>query len=542
VEPLETPLGIKRRINQSTCNQDYSCVDGYCPSFVTLDGDVRKRQQAVAADPHPRADTLPQPAPATLTAPYNLLVTGVGGTGVVTIGALITMAAHLDGHAASVLDFTGFAQKFGPVLSYIRLADKNDKLHQLRIEAASSDALIGCDAVVSTSPKALHAVGTGTRVVLNTAEMPTGDIVLARNTALGIDQRADAIASIVGDERLNRFNANQAASTLLGDTVFANMIMLGHAWQVGLVPVSLTAMQRAIELNGVAIDKNLAAFAWGRLLSHSPQTPGQLLGDSNRVPGANRELGEPQPLNNEQLLALHAKRLTAYQNARYARRFTKLLKPAIDRINSLTMPNDQATALIRVTAQCLYQFMATKDEYEVARLQTDPAFLTGLRDKYDGNWQLQYHFASPLISWRRDHQGRPVKRTFGTWLNTPLRVLAGLRFVRGTWFDPFSFTGERRDERQTLKWFEQLLQQMAGELNQDNAQAWLNAMRAARQIRGFGPVKAAALATNRARIDSILNNPAEATMAGAGTPPAQADAANPSQSGHRVIRIESLAE
>lgn len=509
VEPVETELGTKRRINQSTCNQDASCVDGYCPSFVSLVGDVKRRRRVLEYDPQPDANALPTPAVADLATPYNVLVTGVGGTGVVTVGALITMAAHLDDRAATVLDFTGFAQKFGPVLSYIRLANDNSQLNQLRIDAASADALIGCDAIVSTSPKATVTYHPGTRAVVNTAEMPTGDIVLARHSDLGIAARINAIGAMTDSAQLRSIDANDAAGVLMGDTVYANVIMLGHAWQSGLVPVSLASLTRAIELNGVAVQNNLAALAWGRLLSADNTLPdkwrGALAGTSNAL----QDAAPDEPVTNGS--ALHdrfVQRLVTYQDRRYGQRFSKRIAPLQEKIGALGLPEQLAADLAQAAMLSLYRLMAVKDEYEVARLQTDPAFLNGLSRQYDGNWQLRYHFASPLISRQLDAQGRPRKRSFGQWVQRPLRMLAAMRFVRGNPLDPFRYTAERQHERRTLQWFEHMLARMQRELTRDNASLWLQIMRVAQSIRGYGPVKASATATARARINSLLDNTA----------------------------------
>jgi len=261
VEPFETEFGTKRKINLSNCNKDFSCLNGFCPSFVTVEGAERKKQTGnlSLANLQASVSALPEPEFAQLNRPYNLLVTGVGGTGVVTVGALITMAAHLEGRGATVLDFTGFAQKFGSVISYIRLADEPAHINQVRIDDRSADAVIGCDVVVSSSPKASAAYRVGTHVALNTALMPTGDLILNRDADLRVD------------------HANEAAERLLGDAVFANVMMMGFSWQLGLVPVSLHALDRAIELNAVAVEKNRTAFQIGRVLAGGKESMESLI-------------------------------------------------------------------------------------------------------------------------------------------------------------------------------------------------------------------------------------------------------------------------
>src|SRR5215218_5725527 len=270
VEPKETLFGRKRRINLSSCNKDFSCLNGFCPSFVTVEGAPRRKKGASRIDAAGHAATLPLPAPATLDRPYDLLITGVGGTGVITVGALIGMAAHLERNGVSVLDFTGFAQKFGPVLSYIRLAATPEALHQVRIDQGAADALIGCDLVVSSSPKASGTYRRGTRAAVNTAEMPTGDVVRLRDADLASHVRLRSIERVLGAGNVATIDANAAAEALLGDTVYANVMMLGFAWQQGLVPVSLEALERAIALNGVSVERNRQALAWGRLASADP--------------------------------------------------------------------------------------------------------------------------------------------------------------------------------------------------------------------------------------------------------------------------------
>src|SRR5690606_31264217 len=262
----------KRQIDQNSCNKDFSCINGFCPSFVTVEGGERaklaaRRQQEFPDD---RLAALPDPVLPRIEGSYDLLVTGVGGTGVITVGALITMAAHLEGKGASVLDFTGFAQKFGPVLSYVRLAQAPEALNQVRIDRARADALIGCDLVVSSSPKASATYRAGhTRAAVNSTEMSTADFVRFRDANLRANERIEAIRRAVGE--LSTVAANELAEQLLGNTIYSNVLMLGYAWQRGLVPVSADALLRAIELNGVEIENNRRAFGWGRLAAAQPE-------------------------------------------------------------------------------------------------------------------------------------------------------------------------------------------------------------------------------------------------------------------------------
>jgi indolepyruvate ferredoxin oxidoreductase len=486
VEPKETPFGRKRKINLSACNKDFSCLNGFCPSFVTIEGGKRRAKAASEVDALARAETLPLPRLATLDRPYDLLVTGVGGTGVITVGALIAMAAHLEGRGVSVLDFTGFAQKFGPVLSYLRLAATPDELHQVRIDQGSADALIGCDLVVSSSAKASGTYRKGTRAAVNTAEMPTGDVVRFRDADLASRTRLSAIARAIGDDHLRTVGANALAEELLGDSVYANMLMLGFAWQDGLVPISLTALDRAIELNGVAIARNKQAFAWGRIARSDPDF----------LPGASRSEAKPETL--DEIIARRSAFLTQYQDRAYAARFEVIVARVRSAESALG-----SEALSDAVARSLFKLMAYKDEYEVARLHMQSGFLDELRREFEGDFKVKYHLAPPLLPGRKDARGRPRKRAFGSWLQLPLKWLARLRFLRGTPFDPFGYTAERRSERELIHWYEQEIAAMLERLNAKNLADLVAIARAPLEIRGYGPVKDAAVPKAKAEVERL---------------------------------------
>ncbi|APX13600.1 indolepyruvate ferredoxin oxidoreductase family protein [Tateyamaria omphalii] len=480
VEPLETPLGRKRRINQSTCNADMSCLKGFCPSFVTVEGAMRKAPEPALFDVAAALQDVPHPDLPGLDAPYDLLVTGVGGTGVVTVGALVTMAAHLEGRGASVLDFTGFAQKFGTVLSYIRLGRDPDALHQVRIEAAAADAVIGCDVVVSSAPKASAHYHSGTRMVLNRAEMPTGDLVLHRDASLRVDAREAAIAEVIGAGNLWAVDANALAERYLGDSVFANVMLLGAAWQKGLVPVSDAALKQAIALNGVAVEQNARAFDLGRIWAHDPSVLAPVDG--------------PQvPETAEEIVAHRAGLLVAYQDAAYAARYR-------DTLAQYTRGFSEADRSL--AARALYKLMAYKDEYEVARLHAESGFYDSLARQFDGDFAVRHHLAPPLVSWRNDARGRPVKRAFGPWIQGAMRVLARGKWLRGTWADPFGYMVERREERALVAWYVAGLEQLShGVKDAGAATAFLAAPL---EFRGFGPVKAEAVARLKPQADAAL--------------------------------------
>ena len=487
VEPKETPFGRKRKINLSSCNKDFSCLNGFCPSFVTVEGATR-RKTLTSGDFAARAAHMPGPAMPALDAPYDLLVTGVGGTGVITVGAVITMAAHIEGKGASVLDFTGFAQKFGPVLSYIRLGSRPDAINQVRIDHGSADALIGCDLVVSSSPKASTTYRRGTRAVVNTAEMPTGDVVRFRDADLAAGARLAAIGRVVGQGNLSTFNATELAENLLGDAVFANMIMLGFAWQSGLVPVSLDALMGAIELNGVEVAKNGEAFAVGRLARAKPDfaTP-----ESQRTAAAETL---------EQLIARRENFLVAYQDAAWAARY----RARIQRIREAERAYG-SEALTEAVARSLFKLMSYKDEYEVARLHMETNFLDDLRRNFDGEYKVHYHLAPPLLPLGKDARGRPRKREFGTWIQIPFRLLARLKKLRGTAFDVFGYTSERRMERSLIDWYDGLIETMVARLRSEEPRALLALARAPLEIRGYGPIKENAITKVQAEVAAMLN-------------------------------------
>ncbi|MFK8015662.1 MAG: indolepyruvate ferredoxin oxidoreductase family protein [Gammaproteobacteria bacterium] len=498
VEPRETPLGRKRRINLSNCNKDFSCLNGFCPSFVTVEGATRRRHQGAAQiDIVAQAAALEPPKKAALEGPYNLLVTGVGGTGVVTVGALVTMAAHLDKLGTTVLDFTGFAQKFGPVLSFIRIARTPTDIHQVRIDDGMADAVIGCDVVVSASPKASATYRPGMRAVVNTAQMPTGNVVLERDADLAVPARLNAIERVAGADNVQSFDANRAAEHLLGDSVFANVMLLGFAWQRGLVPVSLEALQRAIELNAVAIEKNQRAFAFGRVAAAKPDAMRELMGET---PADEPSLSE--------LIDQRKQFLSNYQNDAWAARYAE----QVQRVRALG--DDELTAAV---ARSLFKLMAYKDEYEVARLHMQSDFRAELAEKFEGNFRVHYHMAPPLLPLGHDARGRPRKREFGQWLQWPMRALARLKFLRGTAFDIFGYSAERAMERGLIDWYGELIARMLSEFSPSSRDRWLAVARAPMEIRGYGPVKATAVEAAKAdvttQIDALENSQAHANAA-----------------------------
>jgi indolepyruvate ferredoxin oxidoreductase len=496
VVPKETPFGRKRQIDQNTCNKDFSCVNGFCPSFVTVEG-IKKKQ---ASDPSPsvfpdeRLEMLDEPSLPELERGYDLLVTGVGGTGVVTVGALITMAAHLEGKGASVLDFMGFAQKFGPVLSYIRIAREPALLNQVRIDREQADALIGCDLVVSSSPKASRTYRAGhTRAVINTTEMSTADFVRHRDASLKASERLAAIERVVGTRNISAVAANRIAERLRGNTIYSNVLLLGYAWQQGLVPVSLKALLRAIELNAVETDRNRQAFGWGRIAAADPGFLSERMGAASGIDTA------PETL--DQVIVRRAGFLRDYQDDRLAEKYTSLTSRIRDAERQI---DPDSSALTEAVARAYFKTLAYKDEYEVARLHTQTGFLTDLKEQYGKQAKISFHLAPPLLGGKLDARGRPGKRQFGPWIIPLFRVLAKLRRLRGTPLDVFGLTAERRMERALIGEFEATLGRIMEGLSAENVGDAVAIVGRFLDIRGYGPVKDLAVAEVRKDISRRL--------------------------------------
>ena len=493
VVPKETPLGRKRQIDQNSCNKDFSCLNGFCPSFVTVEGNIQRGRQGAQFEKElvQLAESLPSVELPEINGCYDLLVTGVGGTGVITVSALITMAAHVERKGATELDFMGFAQKFGPVLSYLRIANEPADINQVRIEKARADALIGCDLVVSSSPKASvtyqHA---HTRALVNTAEMPTGDFVRQRDANLRVDDRVAAIDKAVGKDRLATLDANELAVRLMGDTIYSNILMVGAAWQSGLIPISLEAMQRAIELNGIKIEENQRAFTWGRIAAHNIDALYELLD------GLSSNVVETLDAMIERRRAF----LADYQDETLGERYVALVGKVREAEAALGGDSQLTTA----AARSYFRLLSYKDEYEVARLHTQSEFLDQVRRDYGKAAKLRFHLAPPLLGGKKDARGRPLKREFGAWMLPVFRVLAAMRRLRGTAFDVFGYTGERRMERALIGEFEETVDRVLDSTNAANLDTAVAALEAFYDMRGFGPVKEEAVMKSRARIAEAL--------------------------------------
>ncbi len=483
VEPVDTPLGRKRRINQSSCNKDMSCVDGFCPSFVTvLGGQLRAPARGRAAAP---AVPPPRPHPLAADRNFSILVAGIGGTGVVTIGQLLGMAGHLEGRGVSVLDMAGLAQKGGAVHSHIQIATTPEALYATRIAMGEADLLLGCDLVVSTGAEILGKFQQGrTRAVLNTAEAPTAAMLRERDwrfPAAGLVRQVRE--GLAHDDDCVLLDAQALAAELLGDAIYANPMMLGAAWQKGWIPLRLDSLRRAIELNGVAIEANLRAFDWGRAAAHDLAAVLLLTAGGDRPAAA-------AAASLAQVRQLRADFLTQYQGPALAARYTRL----VDRVQQAeqALGGSAATGdgpLAMAVAQNYLRLLAVKDEYEVARLHRDPAFRGAIAAQFTGNYRLQYHLAPPLLARRDPVTGLPRKSTFGPWMGTVFALLAPLRRLRGTRLDPFGHTRERKAERALLQEYEAVIEELLAGLDAGNRPLALQLARFPEEIRGFGHVR-----------------------------------------------------
>ena len=491
VEPLATPLGTKRKINQSSCNKDFSCVNGFCPSFVTAEG-AQLRKPKAAAGALPDFAALPQPAAAPLLRPYGIIVAGVGGTGVVTIGALLGMAAHLEHKGVTVLDMAGLAQKGGAVVSHIQIAPAPSDIHATRVAMGEASLVIGCDALVASSAEVLSKTFSGrTRAVVNSAATPTAAFLKDRDWTFPGAQALSRVGERVGGD-CDFFDAGERALALLGDTIYANPLLLGYAWQKGWVPLRAASLVRAIELNAVSVEKNKLAFDWGRYLAvHgvAPQAKPVVL---------------QMPESLDKIVEHRVALLTAYQDAEYAASYQALV--ARLRAREEALGDGKRTPLTAVVARQLAKLMAYKDEYEVARLYADPVFLDKLRAQFEGepgkDYQLQFHLAPPLWS-RHNAKGELVKRAFGGWMLPAFRVLAKFKSLRGTVLDPFGRTGERRKERALIAGYMELVEEFCSSLTADNRAAALELANLPDAIRGYGHVKEAGMERAALKRDAL---------------------------------------
>ncbi len=480
VEPVETELGRKRRINQSTCNTDLSCLKGFCPSFVTItDGEAAWEDK-----PRPAfsAEGLPLPETPSLAEPWNVLFTGVGGTGVTTVAAVLAMAAHVDGHAASSLDMTGLAQKGGPVLSHIRFAREPEMISTGRVPPAGADVIIACDLVVAAGGDALTLMDSGrTAAYANSDVTPTSEFIRNRSKRFESDLLSARVKRQASE--FESFDAEALAMGYLHEAIYTNMIMAGFAWQKGKVPVSLRALYRAIRLNGTKVEDNMAAFNIGRIAAADPARLIKQLDPRGHI--------EPKTL--DELIEDRAARLVAYQNEAYANAY----RAVVAKVRTAETDAGLGEKLTRAAATYAFKVMAYKDEYEVARLYTDGAFAEQMAKEFKGG-KLRFWMAPPLIS-KKDSHGHLKKKHFGPWMMTGFRILARLKGLRGTAFDLFGRTEERQMERTLRDDYLAGLARIAPELTPKNHELALALASVPDEIRGFGHVKEEAFEVAKAK-------------------------------------------
>jgi indolepyruvate ferredoxin oxidoreductase len=493
VVPVETEFGRKRAIDQSSCNKDFSCLGGFCPSFVTVHGgSLKKRAPAGSGAIFP---VLPEPEIPALTRPYGILVTGVGGTGVVTVGALLGMAAHLEGRGASVLDMTGLAQKGGAVTSHVRLAPQPRDIHAARLSAGGADLLLGCDIAVAGGFESLSRLRKGeTHAVVNRHEIITGAFTRNPDFAFPGEQLAADIRYIAGEANAEFIDATGIAETLLGDSIGANLFLLGFALQKGWIPLSLEAIERAIELNDVAVEFNKQALLWGRRAAHDRAAVERIA--APRDPGSER-LSESL----DEAIARRVDFLTRYQNAAYAERYLAMVRRVSEAEQARVLGS---TALTEAVARGLFKLMAYKDEYEVARLYTDGSFARRLGERFEGKVKLEFHLAPPLLAERDPATGHLKKRSYGPWMFRAFQLLAKLRFLRGSVLDPFGRTAERKRERALISEYRALIEGLLPELTTTNHETAAALARLPERIRGYGHIKDASLAATRIEQEKLL--------------------------------------
>ncbi len=513
IVPLETEFGRKRQIDQSTCNKDYSCVKGFCPSFVNVIGGKPRKSAAdapKAGDGLPAVfEVLPDPELPGLDEPYGILVTGIGGTGVVTIGALLGMAAHLEGKGTSILDMTGLAQKGGAVISHVKVAASPDAVHAPRIATGSADLVLACDIATAVSKDGLAAMSRErTHAVVNTQETMTGRFTQLPDMQFPGESMRQQIRAMAGDNSTDFIDANRIATRLLGDSIASNLFMLGFAYQKGLVPLSAAAIEGAIELNAVAIEFNKQAFLWGRRAAQDREAVQRLTAPKAETP-AKTDIATTL----EDIVARRVTFLTDYQDAAYAARYQALVD-TVAAAEQRTVPGTDALA--RAVARYAFKLMAIKDEYEVARLYTDGSFQKKLTDAFEGDFKLQFNLAPPLFAPRDPETGKLQKMTFGPWMMSAFRLLARFKGLRGGSLDIFGRTEERRMERRLREEYIARIEGLLAGLTADTHPIAVELAMVPEQIRGYGHVKEAHVARAEARtktLEAQLRDPAAAKAA-----------------------------
>jgi len=486
---LDTEFGRKRRINQNSCNQDFSCLEGFCPSFVSMVGAIRTPTTPLATQPLPE---LPEPEPCAIDADYNILIAGVGGTGVVTASGLIGLAAHLEGYFVLQLDQTGLAQKFGAVLSHVRIASERDRVHGMRIPHGQVDLLLGADLMVATDKEPLAMLSANrSSVVVNTHEEMPPTFIHAPDMEYPAARLLDELRRHSRPQGLATLDATRLASALLGDSIAANVFMLGFAFQRGLIPLSSAALYRALELFGRNVEKNKRTFDWGRYTAADPERVAEL---------AHERTEPPAPAGVSDLIGRRTAFLKDYQDEAYAERYRGLLAEVAEREGAV---EPGSTALTEAAAKAYFRLLAYKDEYEVARLHTSGDFLPSLRRNFGEGFRLRFHFSPPLLAPIDPETGRPKKYEFGGWMLPVLKLLARFRFLRGSRLDPFGYSAERRTERALIGEYEALVREILAGLDADRLELATEILGLAESIKGYGPIKEASIRRYRERLERL---------------------------------------
>jgi indolepyruvate ferredoxin oxidoreductase len=490
VVPVETEFGRKRAIDQSACNKDFSCLNGFCPSFVTIEGGALRKPDRKNIGGDVAFPVLPEPELPTVSEPYGILVTGIGGTGVVTVAQLLGMAAHIEDRGVGVLDIAGLAQKFGAVTSHVRIAPKPEDIHAVQIAAGGADLVIGCDLVVTAGADALGKMQNGvTRAVVNTHEMVTGDFTRDPDFAIPAGDIRNAIDEATGDGA-DYVAATRLANALIGDSIGANLFTVGYAWQKGLIPIGHDALMRAIEVNGMSVDSNKQAFLWGRRAAHDPAAVESLVATAGAT---------PEPLLAKTLDEIVDRRvefLVGYQNTAYAKGYSELVA-RVRAAEGEQVPGHEE--LTEAVARNYFKLLAVKDEYEVARLYRSEDFRSSLERNFEGDYKVHVQLAPPLITRPNPKTGKMDKKSFGPWIFTVFGLLARLKGLRGTALDVFGYTAERRAERQLATDYEETIAELLADLNAGNHALAVEIAEIPNLIRGFGHVKEAAIVKAKAR-------------------------------------------
>lgn len=484
VLPKETAQGRKREIDQNACNKDFSCVEGFCPSFVTVHGGAL-RKPSLPTQVQAFAQ-LPDPQLPSLAKPHNILLSGVGGTGVTTVGAMLGFAANLEGKGCSVLDQAGLAQKFGPVVSHIRIAARQEDLFAVRIAAGEAHLLLGCDLLVASGPDAIAKLNsTFSHAVVNSQQTPTAEFTRNPDAEFPAEAMKQTIRDAVGVQHTHFVEATDLATKLLGDTIASNLFMLGYAFQLGLIPLSSAAIEKAIELNGVSVKLNQQAFLWGRRAAHDLPAVQAAANPTGQIPE------EPQLLSLDQRVQANVATLTAYQNGAYAKRYMRLVSK-VQETEARLFPGQQL-ALTEAVAFNYFKLLAYKDEYEVARLYSNGDFTRQLQAQFEGDYRLEFHLAPSWLAKRDKLTGQPRKRSFGPWMLKAFDILAKFKFLRGTAIDPFGRSLERRQERELIESYVSDIELILQHLSASNRHTALSLARLPEKIRGYGHIKESAM-------------------------------------------------